>query len=251
MTFPLILKPPRHTWQWLEASDGAKLFKVDEAETLRRIVPPLLPTAGELILQAWVHGPDANMHSLYLCLDRQSKPLTSCIVAKKIRQWPPNVGVDSLAVETSVDEVVQAGLKILQKVGYVGPGGLQFKKDEVSGKFYIIEMNIRPTLNYALAEACGVEMTYSYYCASAGLPLPKNRTITRPGSKWISWKRDLDSAYTLWKRGDLTIRDWLMSLSGHKWSADFHLDYPMPTLVWIGWKLTGGLIHLPKFWSPD
>ena len=241
MTFPLILKPPRHSWDWLKATGGAKVFKVDNADTLLKKAPALLPAAGELILQAWVHGSDANMHSLYVCFDHNNEPLTSCVVAQKIRQWPPDVGVGSLSMEVRADDMVKSGLSILQKIGHVGPGNFQFKKDERDGKFYIIEVNPgRPPLGYPLCESCGVEMTYTCYCAAAGLPLPENRTITRPGSKWISWKRDLDSAYTLWKRGDLTVREWLVSLRGHKWSADIHLDDPMPILTWFGRKITGG-----------
>ena len=100
-----------------------------------------------MILQSWVRGSDANMHSLYLCLDHQSQPLTSCIVAKKLRQWPPDVGVGALAMQVDEEEVINIGLTILQKVGYVGPGSFQFKQDEISKKFYIIEMNTgRPLL---------------------------------------------------------------------------------------------------------
>jgi len=237
MTFPLLLKPPRRTPKWMDATGGFKVLKVNDADTLRRNGPALLPIAGELILQSWVRGPDANMYSLYICMDRQSEPL-ACIVAKNIRQWPPDVGCGSLAVEVREDAVMNAGLEILRRLGYVGPGSFQFKQDEVDGRFYIIEMNAgRPALNFPLCEACGVEMIYTYYCAAAGLPLPENRTVTRPGSKWISWKTDLASALAHWKRGDLTFRGWLASIRGHKWSAGLQRDDPLPQLADMGRKV--------------
>lgn len=240
MTFPLVLKPARRSPEWMEASGGFKVRRVENAAELRHTGPALCAAAGELILQTWVRGPDANMHSLYVWLDRQSHPLIASIVAKKIRQWPPDVGVGSLAVETQVDEVVRTGLGILQELGYAGPGSLQFKQDEVSGKFYVIEMNTRTPLNFPLCEACGVEATYTGYCAAAGLPLPANRTVTRPGSKWICWKTDLPSAYAHWKRGDLTVREWMASLRGPKWSADLQFDDLMPLLADLGAKIFGG-----------
>ncbi|UCH14832.1 MAG: hypothetical protein JSV22_02430 [Bacteroidales bacterium] len=237
--FPIIVKPPRHTVEWMEATDGLKVFKVNDAESLRRIVSKFLQVAGVLILQTWVEGPDANNHSLFCCLDRQSNPLTPCIIAKKIRQWPPDTGVGSLSVEIRIDEVVNTGLEILQKVGYIGPCSIQFKQHAVTKKFYIIEVNTRPPLNFQIFESCGVEMTNTYFCSAAGLPLPENRTITRPGGKWISWNKDLASAYVHWKRGDLSLKEWLSSLRGHKWCADIHLDDLMPFLTFVSRKIIG------------
>jgi predicted ATP-grasp superfamily ATP-dependent carboligase len=239
LTFPIVLKPPRHTIKWIEATKGFKVFKVENAETLRHLVNTYLHVAGKLIVQTWVEGPDSNMHSFYSCLDRQSKPLTTCIIAKKIRQWPPDIGEGSLAMEVRIDEVAKIGLELLQKVGYAGPSSVQFKQDAVTKKFYIIEINTRPALNFQLFESCGVEMIHTYYCAIAGLPLPENRTITRPGSKWISWHKDLASAYAHWRRGDLSIREWITSLRGHKWTADIYLDDLMPFLIFIGRKIIG------------
>jgi D-aspartate ligase len=241
MTFPLILKPARHSPEWMAASGGFKVVKVADAAELLRAGPALCAAVGELILQMWVRGPDANMHSLYICMDRQSDPLC-CLVAKKLRQWPPDVGSGSLAVEVRADEVVNTGVPILKQLGYVGPGSFQFKQDAVDGKIYIIEMNVgRPALNFSLCEACGVEMIYTCYCAAAGLPLPGNRTVIRPGSKWICWKTDLASAYAHWKRGDLTVLAWLASLRGRKRPAEISLTDPMPMLIDMARKMRRGI----------
>lgn len=227
MSFPTVLKPPRKSPEWMEVSNNLKVLKVETAEELLQIGKVLLETS-HLILQDWVRGPETNSRELCVCFDKQSRPLASLFL-KKIRQWPPAVGVSSLAVEVPPDETVSTGLDMLQNLGYAGAGQLEFKKDEESGKLYIIEMNAgRVALNFPLCEACGMEMTYTCYCAAAGLPLPEARTITRPGSKWICWKTDLASVYALRRRGDLTVRDWLRSVRGHKWSADIQLDDLFP-----------------------
>lgn len=237
--FPIVIKPPRHTVQWMKATGGLKVFKADDAETLRHLANKYLKIAEVFILQTWIEGPDANMHSFFSCLDHQSNPLTSCIIAKKIRQWPPDIGVGALSMQVEIPEVENTALELLGKVGYIGPSSVQFKQDEVSKKFYIIEVNTRPALNFGIFESCGVEMARTYYCASAGLPLPENRTITRPGGKWISWNKDLASAYAHWKRGDLSLKDYFSSLRGHKYSADIRREDLRPFLCFIGRKLTG------------
>ena len=241
ISFPVILKPPRRSPEWMEINDGFKVLKVGSPDELLRIGPALLPVTSELILQEWVPGPDENMHELFVCFDRQGELLIH-LTSEKVRQWPPDIGVGALAVETNADELVAPVLSILQKLGYVGPGHMELKKHEVDGIFYIIEMNTRAALNFPLCEACGVEMTYTCYCAAAGLPLPEAQTVTRPGSKWICWKTDLPSAYIHWKRGDLTLREWLRSLRGHKWSADVQLDDLGPLLSNIRRKTLKGWI---------
>jgi D-aspartate ligase len=239
--FPVVIKPPRRTPEWMQATGGFKVLRVDDKATLLRVGSDLLGATDELILQDWVAGGDDCMYSLLVCLDEQSHPATSCLVAHKIRQWPPDIGVGSLAEEVRADAIVENGLRLLQEQGYVGVGSLQWKRDSDSGKYFIIEMNARFTLGSPLFEACGVEATLSHYSLAAGLPLPECRTISHPGGKWICWKRDLASAYTHWKRGDLSIGDWRRSLRGRKRSADLWLSDPMPMLIDIGRKLRNGL----------
>jgi len=150
---------------------------------------------------------------------------------------PPDIGVGSLSTEVREDELVEIGLRIMQELGYVGTGSLQFKRDERSGDFFIIEMNTRFALGAPLLEASGIAPTLCHYCLAAGLPLPQNRSITQRGRKWICWKRDLASAFVHWRRGDLTIGQWLSSLRGRKRSADLYFRDPMPLLADIGRKL--------------
>ena len=241
MRFPLVLKPPLRSPEWMQVTGGEKVIRVDDAESLLKEATPLLPTVDELILQTWIRGPDSNMHSLYVCMDQQSR-LLGCLVLKKIRLWPPDIGVGCSAEEADVPEVKEIGLPILQKLNYAGPGSLQFQRDEVDGKFYILEMNAgRTVLNYPVCEACGMEIVYTYHCAAAGLPLPEARTIIRPGSKWVCWKSDFASACALWCRGELTIGEWISSLRGNKWSADIQLDDPVPAFADIARKMTRDL----------
>jgi D-aspartate ligase len=241
MAFPLLIKPPRHCDNWMEASDGFKVLKVDTPEKLLEVAPGLLAAVDELILQVWVKGGDENMNSLFVCFDRESAPL-AVIVAHKLRQWPPDVGSGCLAVQADVPKVVDLGCGILKTVGYKGPGSFQFKQDEESGDFFIIEMNTgRPALNYPLCEASGVEMVETLYCLAAGLPLPAARTVSHPGAKWVCWKTDLPSAYAHWKRGDLTCREWMASLRGRKWVADIQFDDLRPAWLDFVRKMRSGL----------
>lgn len=228
MRFPVYLKPPRRTREWMQATGDRKVLRIEDGTTLVRQGLALLPTVDELIVQAAVRGPDSNMYSLYFCADRESRVLAA-LVARKLRQWPPEIGSGSLAVEVDEQRLREQGLAFMTKLGYVGIGSLQVKRDEIDGRFYLIEINAgRATLNLPLCEASGVAMAYTYHCAAAGLPLPPDRLVTRPGSKWICWRRDVASALTHLRRGDLTLTGWLRSLRGIGWSADIRFEDPLP-----------------------
>lgn len=234
---PLIVKPPRRSPGWMRASGGAKVLRVDDLATLDRLVRPLLAEVDELILQAWVEGGDDCMHSLFVCLDRESRPVVPCLVAHKLRQWPPDVGVGSLAEQVDDDALVGQALDLLQALRYVGTGSLQLKRDPRTDRFVVIEMNTRFVLNMPLFEACGVEATLAHYDLArgarptAGAPGVGQPGFPRPGRRWICWKRDLASAWVHWRRGDLTLGGWLRSLRGAKWSADVAWDDPLPLLT--------------------
>lgn len=240
MRFPVVIKPRRRSPEWMARTDGFKVLRVEDPAALLEAAPALLEATDALVLQSWIDGGDECMVSLYVCLDARSQPVVPCLVAHKLRQWPPDVGVGSLVEAVRDDALVEAGLSFLQAAGYVGPGSLQFKRDPGSGLAYAIEMNTRTPLCFPLFEACGVEATLSAYRLAAGLPLPEARQVTRPNGRWISWKRDLASAYVHWRRGELSLRAWLGSLAGPARSADLQLRDPMPTLADLGRKLFRG-----------
>ena len=69
---------------------------------------------------------------------------------------------------------------------------------------------------------------YTMYCDAAGLPLPPDREQRYGDVKWIHLRRDLQSAFVTYRRGDLSFRDWLASVRGRKAFAVFSLRDPMP-----------------------
>ena len=48
------------------------------------------------------------------------------------------------------------------------------------------------------------------------------------GMKWVYWRNDVRSAFYYWRKGELTIRDWLRSLRGRKTCAVWSWSDPVP-----------------------
>lgn len=215
LTFPCMLKPPMKTARWL-AHSSDKVHKADTLEALLALYDRYAPWAEVLMAQEWIEGSDAALYSCNCYFNADSEALVT-FVARKLRQWPPEAGTSCLGEEVRNDVVLEETVRLFRGVNYRGLGYVEMKRDERTGKHYIIEPNIgRPTGRSAIAEAGGVALLYTMYCDAVGLPLPSNRTQRYTGVKWIYLRRDLQSAFYYWRRGELSLKEWWRSLRGRK-----------------------------------
>jgi D-aspartate ligase len=228
LTPPCMIKPPIKTPLW-ERHSEEKAYKVQSAEEFLAVYDRVQGLATPLVAQEWISGPESEHFTCNSYFDRASRPLVT-FVTRKIRQWPPQTGAGSLAVECRNDAVVEETVRLFSSVGFWGLAYLELKRDSRTGRHYIIEPNVgRPTGRSATAEAAGVELLYAMYCDVVGLPLPEAKLEQRyVGAKWIYFGRDIRSALHYWRRGELSVRGWLTSLRGPKVDAVFSWRDPAP-----------------------
>ncbi len=230
LTFPLIVKPNVKSPDWYQQF-GAKVAILGSAEEWMEFYGRVPPSVASLIVQEWIVGPEINLYSCNCYFDRRGNPVTS-FVARKIRQWPPEIGISSLGQEVRNDHVRDVTLELFAVAGLRGLGYLEMKQDERNHRYFIIEANVgRPTGRSAIAEGGGVELLYAVYCDALGLPAPDRLTQRYGQVKWIHLLADLKSAHHLWRRGELTLKDWWRSISGPKVYAVWSWRDPAPFLV--------------------
>ncbi len=244
LTFPCILKPSLKSAGW-EQQGFTKVYRAETPTELLRLYDLLSPWTDVLIVQEWVEGDESNLFSCNCYLNAASTPLVT-FVARKIRQWPPGAGTSSLGEECRNDEVLMASVRLFQAAGFQGLGYVEMKRDIRTGEHFIIEPNVgRPTGRSAIAETGGVELLYTMYCDVVGLPLPEHREQKYVGAKWIYFRHDLQSALHYWRRGELTLGEWLRSWRGVRSDAVFAWRDQAP--FWNDWWQTAsGLAGLRK-----
>lgn len=227
LKYPCILKPPIKSPVW-EKNTPKKVFKLADRDAFLDCYDRCSKWADVLMVQGWVEGPDANLYSCNCYFNAAHQPLVT-FIARKLRQWPPETGTSCLGEEVRNDEVLETSIRLFESVDYFGLGYVEMKRDERTGKYYIIEPNIgRPTGRSAISEAGGVELLYTMYCDLIGLPLPPNREQKYQGVKWIYWRNDVQSALYYLRRGELTLIELFRSWRGHKYSAVFSWTDPAP-----------------------
>mgnify|MGYP001827932692 FL=1 len=244
LRFPCVVKPVRRSATW-DAQTMSKAFRAESRDEFLAIYERVSGWSTALIAQQWISGTDADLYSCNCYYDRQGR-LVASFIARKLRQWPPGVGSSCLGEECRNDVVLEATVRILDRIGYAGLGYIEMKRDARTGEHYVIEANIgRPTGRSAIAEAGGVEMLYAMYCDALRQPLPDDLQQKYLGVKWIDLRHDIQSAlHYMWK-GELSLADWYRSWRGRKAYAVFSWSDPMP--FWADlWSAFGILISRKK-----
>jgi predicted ATP-grasp superfamily ATP-dependent carboligase len=228
LRFPCIVKPPVKTARW-EQLVREKAFKVETPEALLTLHGELAPATETLLAQEWIPGLETDHFTCNAYFDRDGVARVT-FVTQKIRQWPPQTGVGSLAIESRNDVVRDETVRLFSALEFRGLAYLELKRDPGTGEHLIVEPNIgRPTGRSAAAEAAGVELLYTMYCDLLGLPLPAAHLAQRyGGTKWVYLGRDLRSAFHYWRRGELSLRAWADSLRGPIVDAVFSWRDPLP-----------------------
>ncbi len=230
MTFPAVVKPPVKAPTWL-AHTSAKGLPVRDADELLATYDRVRDWSPVLLAQEWVEGGEDELYSCNAYFDADGEALVT-FVARKLRQWPPNVGTSASGEECRNDDVAKETLRVFGGVGFQGLAYLEMKRDSRTGQMMIIEPNVgRPTGRSAISEGGGVELVYTAYCDAAGLPLPAARTQQYVGAKWLDLRRDLQAAVIAWRRHELSPLAWARSIRGPKSHAIWSAKDPRPFAV--------------------
>jgi D-aspartate ligase len=228
--YPCVLKPPYKAPTWL-GQTSAKGFTAATAGELLDLYDRVVSWAPFLIAQEWIPGEEGELYSCNAVFGDGGRPLAT-FVARKIRQWPPDIGTSASGEECRNDEVLDTTIRLFGGLGYRGLAYLEMKRDARTGRLLIVEPNVgRPTGRSAIAEAGGVDLVHTAFCDAAGLPLPVRRQQRYGDAKWLDLRRDVQAAVVARRRGTLTARGWLRWARGPTAHAIWSRRDPWPFVV--------------------
>ena len=135
-------------------------------------------------------------------------------------------------VELCVDERIEhLGRTAIERLDYFGIGEVEILRDTQSGEDYLIEINARPWLQYALAPASN----HDFLGLVLNLPAAANRTPLRDGKTWVSLNQDLFVAFSrsigMVRHGRVGLISYLRSLARSNVFALFDWRDPRPFLL--------------------
>lgn len=215
--YPIVVKPADKTTVYMGRTQ--RLSYIGTVEEAVAVCRRMLNTAGELVVQEWIEGPDSN---IYFSLFHRGKEPESIDIfhGRKIASYPPRVG--STAVCVAAPEVVDIlgplTKKFIDVADYQGLGSLEFKWDSHAHRFVIIEPTVgRTDWQEEIATLSGLNLPLIAYRYELGLPpLPQ-----LPVDRAVAWRESFRHPKR-WPGLPADVRVY---------DGYWRLDDPMPALV--------------------
>jgi predicted ATP-grasp superfamily ATP-dependent carboligase len=244
-TGPIVVKPSRSV---VEA--GGQALKVgvrfvEHPVELPGVLASYPAEAYPLLLQERTFGEGVGVFLL-----RHDGITLLSFAHRRLREKPPAGGVSTYreAIVPPPSLLAQCE-RLLDALGYSGPAMVEFKRDESTGAFVLMEINARLWGSLQLAIDAGVDFPSALVALALGRPLPPP-PAPRIGVRSVWELGELDHALALLRRSPAELhlppgartgwRPALGALADHRWSDRpevFHWSDPLPfvhdVLRWI------------------
>lgn len=241
LEFPVMIKPAQiHPIK--DLMRGRKGWIVRDRPGLATAAAEIPPNAGTLLVQRIIAGPESEITVYCAYVDSEGRARHQ-FTARKLRQYPPGFGSASLVQSHPEPETAAIAGHLLTALGYRGIAAAEFKRDPATGRYLMIEVNVRPSLWFSLSEAAGCPVVVSAYLDLAGLQDTRPERPQRHGVRWRYAAKDIWSA-AFYRRNpdfvlpppDIAVAGRPVQTVGAVWSgAD-----PAPAIAeWINYAAKG------------
>jgi predicted ATP-grasp superfamily ATP-dependent carboligase len=208
----------------------AKAWRADSLVELRELAAKALEIVGpgELLVQELIPG-DGRQQYAYCALYERGEPVAT-MVARRLRQHPPDFGRASTYVETiDAPEIEGPARRLLGEIEFSGLVELEFKRDPRNGTFKLLDFNARTWGYHTIAGQAGVDFPYLLFRRQLRQPVERQRA--RSGVRWVRIITDLPTSIAEIGRGRMRARDYLRSLRRAQVEAVFSREDPLPGLA--------------------
>jgi D-aspartate ligase len=223
--FPAVLKPVESLA--FKRRFHRHIIDVETPVDLERVYDKV-DDLGTLMLQERIPGGETELYTVGSYLDARSRPL-AVFTGHKLRQYPHEGGSCLSGVSQWDDELAEAGLRLLQGLGFHGVSQVEFKRDPRDGRYRLMEVNARHWKWHGLAAACGVNLSLAAYRDAIGRPYVAPRQID--GRKWIVVNKDVPIALLEIARRQCSAAQYASSLRGVRVDGLHAIGDPVPGLL--------------------
>jgi D-aspartate ligase len=227
-SFPAILKPA--VKERANALTLVKGWRVDDRPSLLaryRQALELLP-AGELLLQEFVPGGGgAQLSFAAIASDGEVR---CSLTARRVRQFPMDIGRASTYVETVEDPHVRSlAQRIIGRLGYSGLLEVEFKRDPRTDEPKLLDINPRLWGWHTLGRRAGIDFSFLAWRLAQGRAVAGRQAP--PDIRWVWPVADIPMALGEIIGGRLGVAEYLRSFRRPVDFATLTLDDPLPGLV--------------------
>lgn len=233
MQFPMVVKAtepwllPENLRSTIIISDRPEIIDYcnnfwRQAPTTNLMIQEMLPAGSS---EDWfVHG---------YC-DHRSIPV-AMFTGVKLRSYPTFAGPTTLGRSVENDVLREQATQLLSAIGYRGIMDLDYRLDNRDGRYNLLDFNPRIGAQFRLFEDHGgIDVVRALHLDLTGRDVCCGPQIE--GRAFISEIHDLLASFSYCRSGNLTVKEWWLSLQGVAerawWSADDFLPFVM-TCLWM------------------
>ncbi|RLG16991.1 hypothetical protein DRN75_04285 [Nanoarchaeota archaeon] len=233
LKYPVVVKSA------VEGSPIKVSYAWDE-QMLRTVLKQRL-SYGPQIIQEYVRGPTYGFFSIA----KDGKVLVY-FQHKRLREFPSTGGVSSKAMSVYSPDLETVSKRFLRRLNWTGVSMLEFKYDEDSEEFKLIEMNPKFWGSLDLAITCGVNFPYLAYRAALGYKITQPKYKVGVTYQWML-PEDLLSIKTHTNKLR-ALKDVLKDALNNSINTDIeHFLYdPLPTAARMLWSTYKYITFKPK-----
>lgn len=234
LPYPCIVKP-RIKNRKFRSQDLPKAFKVSSPDELLAVYGKIAASEPEVVVQEWIEGGDERVAYCLAYYGDEGEPL-GLFAGRKLRQWQPRCGGTAIAEPAPApwqQPLLELSRQIWREVEFRGLGSIEYKMTLDGSKPIITEPTVGRT-NYQseIAVLNGVNIPLICYLDLMGQNVePHVGAHSGPSTKLIDGVRELRSAAYYYRRGELSLRQWLEDRGGRRRYMLFRLTDPMPFII--------------------
>ena len=240
--YPCVLKPDDS--RGFYSAFGAKVFVVDSPAAFVERCAAAAAYGLTLVAQRWIGTQPGGFWSVASYLSPGGAP-RGVFTGRKLEQWPPDFGTSCLADARWDADIADAGVRVLQALGYHGISEIEFVQDAATGRLLLLDVNTRAWKWVGLPVAAGVDLPLLAYRDAVGEGFDSGPQ--RDGTRWTFLRDYLPLVRTgaaTVPEAQVTKAEWTALLAGTPSGlvdAVHDPDDPEPAydVLWDG--LTGGL----------
>jgi predicted ATP-grasp superfamily ATP-dependent carboligase len=240
--YPCVLKPDDS--RGFYNAFRAKVFVVQDAAELVQRCAEAAAQGLTLVAQEWVDTEPGGFWSVASYLSADGTP-RGVFTGRKLEQWPPDFGTSCLADARWDGDIAEAGVTVLQALGYHGISEIEFVQDARTGRQLLLDVNTRAWKWIGLPIASGVDLPLLAYLDAVGQPFDSGPQ--RDGVRW-TFLRDylplVKARAATVPEAQVTKDEWTALLAGRPGDlvdAVHDPDDPEPAYDVLWSELTGGL----------
>jgi predicted ATP-grasp superfamily ATP-dependent carboligase len=185
---PLAIKPADKSPLVCRLEDD-RPARVENWEQGIAVAAKMMAKTGSLVVQEWIEGDDSDIYFCFFVCPSEGKT-SAMFSGRKLVCTRPAIGMTAIccAAPEMDAELKRLTQQFTERVRYKGIGGLEFKRDQRSGKLVITEPTVgRTDWQEEIATLCGVNIPLAAYSVETGVVFQES---VRPRSP-VMWRSSI------------------------------------------------------------